>query len=304
MYNICCIGHLTLDKVVTTQSAVHMAGGTAYYFSNAMSKMDKNYILVTAVAPLEMHFVSDLRAGGVQVEVLPSAHTVYFENTYSDDQDHRTQRVLQTADAFTAGQLAHIHARIFHLGPLLAGDIPLALLQSLSERGTVSLDVQGYLRMVVDKKVLAIDWPAKREALRYVDILKASLSEMEVLTDQTDIRKGAEILAGWGAGEVIITMGSKGSLVYKDNTFFDIPAYSPGTAAVDATGCGDTYMAGYLYQRSNGAGPREAGEFAAAMATLKIQASGAFHGTREEVYALLNSMPETSTGPFPKKIPY
>jgi sugar/nucleoside kinase (ribokinase family) len=56
---------------------------------------------------------------------------------------------------------------------------------------------------------------------------------------------------------------------------------------VDATGCGDTYMAGYLYQRVRGAAIREAGEFAAAMATLKIEASGPFTGTRAEVLALL-----------------
>jgi sugar/nucleoside kinase (ribokinase family) len=264
-----------------------MAGGTAFYFSNAMSKMGKDYILVTAVAPGEMQFVSDLRAAGVTVEALPSAHTVYFENIYTADQDQRTQRVLQTADAFTIDGLAHIDARIFHLGPLLSGEIPVALLKALSERGTVSLDVQGYLRVVREKNVHPTDWPAKKEGLQYVDILKASASEMEVLTGHTDIREGAATLAGWGVPEVVITMGSKGSLILKDNTFYDIPAYSPGTPVVDATGCGDTYMAGYLYQRLNDADPQEAGAFAAAMATLKIQASGPFRGTREAVQGLL-----------------
>ncbi len=50
---------------------------------------------------------------------------------------------------------------------------------------------------------------------------------------------------------------------------------------IDATGCGDTYMAGFLYQRIKGASLQEAGEFAAAMATLKIQSSGPFTGTRQ-----------------------
>lgn len=305
MYDLCCIGHITLDKVVTPQSTVHMPGGTAFYFSNAMRKMGLDYLLVTAVAPGEMSFISDLRAAGVAVEALPSTRTVYFENIYTDDQDHRTQRVLQTADAFTPGQLAPIDARIFHLGPLLSDEIPLALLKVLSEKGMVSLDVQGYLRMVRDKNVHAVDWPDKKEALPYVDILKASISEMEVLTEQTDIRKGAAMLAGWGASEVIITMGSKGSLVFKDQTFYTIPAYSPGTAVVDATGCGDTYMAGYLYQRLNGMGPQDSGEFAAAMATLKIQGSGPFRGTVDEVQALLDSHKppfQAEVSSFAKKI--
>jgi sugar/nucleoside kinase (ribokinase family) len=58
---------------------------------------------------------------------------------------------------------------------------------------------------------------------------------------------------------------------------------------VDATGCGDTYMAGYLYCRAKGLNLQESGEFAAAMATLKIESSGPFTGTEEEVMALLDN---------------
>jgi sugar/nucleoside kinase (ribokinase family) len=48
-------------------------------------------------------------------------------------------------------------------------------------------------------------------------------------------------------------------------------------------------MAGYLYQRSKGAPVQDAGEFAAAMATLKIEGSGPFTGTKEDVLDLLAS---------------
>jgi len=226
---------------------------------------------------------------GIEVDALPSAHTVYFENIYTENQDYRTQRVLRKADPFTVEQLLDIDARIFHLGPLLADDIPLELIKSLSERGIVSLDVQGYLRKVLDKEVVAIDWDVKKEALRYVDILKASRSEMEVLTGHTDVRKGAKMLAEWGVKDVVITLGSMGSVIYKNGIFYDIPAFSPEGSLVDATGCGDTYMAGYLYQQLKGAGLQDAGEFAAAMATLKIESSGPFTGTEEDVMALLSS---------------
>jgi sugar/nucleoside kinase (ribokinase family) len=286
MYDICCIGHITLDKVVTTKSVVHMAGGTAFYFANALRNMDVKYSLVTALADQEMDIVTDLRTRGIEVNVLPSAHTVYFENIYPENQDHRTQRVTQKADAFTVRQLRQIDAKIFHLGPLLADDIPVELIRDLSARGIVSLDVQGYLRMVDNQEVVAIDWPAKKEALQYVDILKASGSEMEVLTGQSDVHRGARILYDWGVKEVVITLGSMGSVIYKDRNFYDIPAYSPG-AVIDCTGCGDTYMAGYLYQHIKGAGLQDAGEFAAAMASLKIKSSGPFTGTWKDVVKLL-----------------
>jgi sugar/nucleoside kinase (ribokinase family) len=149
--DICCIGHITLDKVVTTRSAVFMAGGTAFYFSNAVARLGTRYRLITAVASDGMAAVSNLRMSGVDVKVLPSAHTVYFENIYGEDQDHRTQRVLRTADPFSVNELAEAEARIFHLGPLLAGDMPLDLIQTLAAKGRLSLDAQGYLRKVVDQ---------------------------------------------------------------------------------------------------------------------------------------------------------
>lgn len=286
MYDICCIGHITLDKVVTPRAVAQMAGGTSFYFSSAIRNMDVSYTLVTSLAESEMHTVETLRAKGTEVHASTCAHTVYFENIYSGNQDHRTQRVLQKADPFTIEQLNGINASIFHLGPLLADDIPVNLIKELSSRGRVSLDAQGYLRKVEDKNVIAVDWPAKKEALQYIDILKVNEHELEALTGLTDIKKGAEVLADWGVKEVVVTLGSMGSVIYADGIFYNVPAYIP-TAVVDATGCGDTYMAGYLYQRTKGALFQEAGEFAAAMASFKIESSGPFTGTKEDVMNLL-----------------
>jgi len=287
MYDICCVGHITLDKVVTPKATVYMAGGTSFYFSNAISNMDLSYTLVTALAEKDKDIVEELRSKGIEVIALPSAYTVYFENIYTRNQDHRVQRVSQKADPFTVEQLLSVDARIFHLGPLLADDIPWELIRPLSEKGMVSLDVQGYLREVRNKNVHAIDWPAKKEALQYVHVLKANESEMMVLTGETDVRKGARILFEWGVKEVVITLGSQGSVIYNGRNFYIIPAYSPITSVVDATGCGDTYMAGYLYCRAKGKSLQESGEFAAAMATLKIESSGPFTGTEDDVMALL-----------------
>jgi sugar/nucleoside kinase (ribokinase family) len=197
------------------------------------------------------------------------------------------QRVAQKADPFTAEQVLSVGARIFHLGPLLADDIPTELFKPLSEKGMVSLDVQGYLREVKNKNVHAVDWPSKKEALQYVHVLKANEFEMMVLTGETDVRKGARILFDWGVREVVITLGSKGSVIYNGRNFHVIPAYHPITSVVDATGCGDTYMAGYLFCRCKGKGLQESGEFAAAMATLKIESSGPFMGAEEDVASLL-----------------
>lgn len=282
MYDICTIGHITLDKVVTTQSTNYMPGGTSFYFSKALRQFDVSYMLVTALAEKESHIISELRDENIEIFSQHSEHTVYFENIYSANQDHREQNVLHKAAQFTVARMPDIEAKIFHLGPLLSDDISVDLLKMLAAKGMVSLDIQGYLRYVDDKKVRYTDWADKEAALAHVSILKANEFEMEVVTGTSDVIEGAKYLAALGVKEVIITLGSKGSLIYKDGHFFQIPAYKPA-AIVDATGCGDTYMAGYLSKKVKGAGVQEAGEFGAAMATLKIQSSGPFSGNVEMV---------------------
>ncbi|WP_075559286.1 PfkB family carbohydrate kinase [Parabacteroides timonensis] len=296
MHDLCCIGHITLDKIVTPKNTVHMAGGTAFYFSHAIKHFnDIDYTLITALAESEMKEVDRLRSEGIDVAVMPSKHSVYFENIYGENQDNRTQRVLAKADPFTIDYLKEVEAKIFHLGSLLADDFSLDVVKYMANKGFVSADSQGYLREVRDKNVYATDWVGKEEALKYIHFLKANELEMVALTGYSDVASAAKQLYAWGVKEVLITLGSLGSVIYDGQAFHKIPAYKP-REVVDATGCGDTYMTGYLYQRAKGAGIEEAGCFAAAMSTIKIEASGPFSGTKEDVIRCM----ETAEQRFPE----
>ncbi|MDO4949345.1 MAG: PfkB family carbohydrate kinase, partial [Bacteroidales bacterium] len=268
MGKICCIGHITLDKIVTPKFQKHMPGGTAFYYAHAMSRLNdfSRFCLVTSLAESEMKVVDAIRAYGIDVKVLPSAHSVYFENTYNKDMNNRIQRVLAKADPFQKEDLTDIEADFFHLGTLLADDFSTELIQYLSTKGKVSVDAQGYLREVRGQNVYAVDWIDKLKALQYIDILKVNEYEMEVLTGYSDPERAALQLADWGVDEVVVTLGDKGSLIYAEQRFFKIPAYPP-RELVDTTGCGDTYMAAYIYCRSQGMSYYGSGCFAAAMST-------------------------------------
>jgi hypothetical protein len=74
MLDICCVGHITSDKVVTTKSIMHMPGGTAWYFSFAVCKLDLDYLLVTALAPAELDYVTTLRNKQIEVVIQESKH--------------------------------------------------------------------------------------------------------------------------------------------------------------------------------------------------------------------------------------
>ena len=71
-HNLCCIGHITLDKIVTPKRTLHMPGGTSFYFAHGMSKLDtSDFLLVTALAVSEMDAVEEIRRKGIDVKVLP-----------------------------------------------------------------------------------------------------------------------------------------------------------------------------------------------------------------------------------------
>lgn len=284
--DICCIGHITKDKIVTPKSETYMPGGASFYFShgiNHMANKEVSYQLITSLAEEDMQAVDDLRSVGIDTQVIPSRNTVYFENIYGENQNNRRQRVLAKADPFTMENLQQVEAKYIVLGSLLADDFSLDVIRFLAQRGTLVVDAQGYLREVRDQKVYAIDWQDKLEALKYVDILKVNEYEAEVLTGKKDLHEAALQLAAWGVKEVLLTLGSFGSIVLVDGRFYDIPAYEP-LEIVDATGCGDTYVMGYVYKRVQGFTPEHAAHFAAAVSTIKLQKAGPFSATEAEAY--------------------
>jgi len=279
MYDIVCIGHITKDCIVTPQLTAYQAGGTAWYISKGIAALNQereiSYALLTAMAETDLAPVEELRAQGMEVFCLPSKETLFFENKYGENFNSRTQRVLSQAGPFTLKQICQIEARYTILGSLLAHDFPIEAFAYLHERSCLVVDVQGYLREVRGEHVFATDWSEKLSALRYVDVLKVNEYEMEVLTGENDPHKAALQLAAWGVGEVLLTFGSYGSLIYDSHTkqFFDIPAYPP-KQLVDATGCGDTYVMGYVFKRAQGADIEEAGRFAALVSSKKLENVG------------------------------
>lgn len=289
MKDICCIGHITKDKIVTPHRVVYMAGGTSFYFAYAINQLpnDVSFSLVTSMDPTETEPAEKMRQAGIDVTLNASRNTVFFENIYGENQNERKQRVLAKADPFTIEQLEHVDAKVYHLGSLLSDDFSNEVVEYLAKKGKVSIDVQGYLREVRDEKVYPIDWKDKLKVLKNTYYLKVNEIEMETITGLKDAHEAAKLLHSWGVNEVIITLGSEGSLIYVDDTFYEIPAYAPHEV-VDATGCGDTYSAGYLYQRTLGATPTEAGKFAAAMCTIKLEHNGPFNRSIDDIHEIIS----------------
>lgn len=288
MKKICCIGHITRDRIITPQQTIDMAGGTSFYMAHGMHHLSQDFPfqLVTKIGQESQEEVDHLRQMNIDVLSYSSPHSVFFENHYALNSNQRTQRVLAKAAPFTIEEMEPLAAEVFHLGSLLADDFSPEIVKFLAQKGRISIDVQGYLREVRGEKVYAVDWKDMDAVLPYVDIVKLNEHEMYAIMHTNDPKIVAEKLASYGVREVIITLGSYGSLIYADKTCYEIPAYTP-RKIVDATGCGDTYSTGYLYMRSQGVTFQEAGRFASAMCTLKLEHNGPFEGSLKDIENLL-----------------
>jgi sugar/nucleoside kinase (ribokinase family) len=289
-HDVWVIGHVTRDRIRTPAAVDERAGGTATYFALALARLGGDVGVLTRLAAEDQdELLAEHRAESLEIVCAPSAETTEFENRYpASDPDRCVQRVGAVAHPFEPLDLGAVSARTVHLGPLTNGDMSCEFLRSAAECGRVSLDVQGLVRCIERGRVELRDWAQKREGLAHVDVLKANELEARVLTSESDPARAARLLASWGPDEVLVTLGSLGSLVFCGGRVDHIRSLE-GPAPVDPTGCGDTYMAAYLGERSSGRDARESARFASAAAALKLRAAGPLRATREHVLKLLHT---------------
>lgn len=130
------------------------------------------------------------------------------------------------------------------------------------------------------------------ELLKCVSILIPNETEASAISG-IDINNletasaAAERLKGMGVREVIITMGSRGSMICDGECTF-VPAVKVN--AVDTTAAGDTFCGGVCVALSEGKALSEAVKFATAASSIAVQRPGAQDSvpSRCEVDKLLN----------------
>lgn len=288
MHDVQAIGHVTVDRIETRDGFRQRAGGTAVYFPLALARLGGDVGVLTRMAPEDEEvLLAEIRGAGIEMIRAPSPKTTEFENRYlSEDRDRRVQRVGAVALPFSPDDLAGLSARLFHLGPLTYDDMSVDFIEAVAERGRLSLDVQGLVRRIVQGRVEPCDWREKARGLARVAIVKADEHEAQVLTGERDPRAAARRLAGWGPSEVLVTRAGDGVVVCHAGRVDAVDAF-PASDPIDPTGCGDTFMAGYVFARLEGADPVEAARFGAAAATLKLGHVGPFDGDRTHVESLL-----------------
>ncbi len=269
MQKIAVVGPVTKDIIEIRGKRQEKTGGTVYHTSYALHKLGADVTAFAKLSKEDRHLIDSLPCKVVKTW---SEKTTVFRNIYPEENpDYREQTVESISSPFSVSDVRKAKKfDIVHLGPLNKTDIPPDVIKYLRKNNPlVSLDVQGFLRKIVNKKVFLEGWDEK-EALEYVNIIKCDIKEAEILAGNKSIRRNAEIIGEMGPKEVIITCGSKGSLSYSNGKITKIMAVKP-ERIIDATGAGDAYMAGYLFMRLKTDNAEKCGRFASKTATLKIE---------------------------------
>ena len=111
-----------------------------------------------------------------------------------------------------------------------------------------------------------------------VDLLTPNETELEILSgveikNEYDIQKAAQMMIDKGVKELIVTLGSKGSLYINKETSMFKKAYK--VEAIDTTAAGDSYTGALAVAFANGKNIEDAMDFASKVGALSVQKEGA-----------------------------
>ncbi|MGD1031380.1 MAG: PfkB family carbohydrate kinase [Opitutaceae bacterium] len=282
-YDIVSIGHVDNGILIDRGRISRFTGGAVYYSSFAAKRSGARVCVVTKLNSRDLGILDGMKAEGIDVCAIPSAHTTSVENIFdSEDVDNRRVNLLAQADPFTIEDIPQVKTLIYNLAGLFAGEFPGRLIEDLSARGAdIALDLQAMLRHSENGRFSWRDWPEKHRYLPLITYLKADSLESEVITGSPDRDEAAVILHRWGAREVIISHSSE-VIAYVGTRIYRAP-FNPGNLS-GRTGRGDTVFIAYQARRLTH-GIQDALDYAAALCSIKMESPGPFQGTMEDVLA-------------------
>ena len=144
-------------------------------------------------------------------------------------------------------------AKILHIGSLSMTTSPsreacMKAVEFAKKKGMLISYDPNYRAALWDSEERATEMMKK--LLPYADILKVSDEEMVMLTGVEDFEEGSRILAGYGAGLVLVTLGADGVFVRMGEKTATVPGFSVKVA--DTNGAGDTFLGAMLMQIATG----------------------------------------------------
>jgi sugar/nucleoside kinase (ribokinase family) len=253
-------GNVAIDVIDGQPPTV---GGGPYHCGVGLRLLERPSRIVAKCAPADRPLlVPQLAALGIPLTVVDAERTASFGLNYEGEA--RRTEMLAVGDPWRPEDVAALREIAWvHVAPLAQTDFPAETLAALARNRRVSYDGQGLVR-VAEVGPVRLDGHSDHGLLRHVSFLK--LAEEEAAAIMPEVTEQA--VFALGVQEVVITLGSRGSVVYTAGTATHVPCHP--IYDVELTGCGDVFAVGYLAARSDGLAPVAAARRATALVAILL----------------------------------
>ncbi|MCR5452364.1 MAG: carbohydrate kinase family protein [Lachnospiraceae bacterium] len=301
-YDVICMGTALVDSIIKgfdpnpvsasgyrSESGVLSLGGEALNESMAAAKLSLKTGLVCAVgedAAGDM-IIAGVKKAGVDPELIihlkdystPVSTIFVHEDGTRKSITNRSHKYNFHPEKYTS---LYMDARALVLGSLFRApfDDP-TIIRMVLEAVKKSDAIVFADTKLPNFRVLSLEDIA--DSLPLIDYLTPNEDEARYFSGKEDPEEMADVFLDMGIKNIIIKLGSKGCLFKNNNETIRLRAYK--TDAVDATGAGDNFLAGFVSEILRGKPHKEALCFAnacGAICTTKIGAGSALEN-RDQV---------------------
>lgn len=285
-YDVLYIGNYTKDTIVSPSGTRYVDGGAVNYAAHAAGRLGAQVAVITHLAQEDERVIHKFSAAGIDSFPIYTHSSTLMKLEYpTTDPDIRTLSVTATADPIVASEVESLSARAAVIGSSLRGEVGLDVIQALKHKGAlVAADMQGFVRVLRGETLSYESWPEMAETLACIDVVKSDAVEAEFLTGETDIHKAARFYAAMGPREIVLTH-KDGLLIHTSERDYEMGFFP---ACLDGrSGRGDTCIGTYVAKRLSLA-PCQAGIWAAAVTSLKMEELGPFNRSLADVEAFIH----------------
>jgi sugar/nucleoside kinase (ribokinase family) len=284
-YDVVYVGNYTKDTIVSPAGVKYVDGGAVNYAAHAGARLGLKVAVLTRLAKEDVRVVENLQQVGVDcfVDYTPQSTCVKLEYP-TLDVDTRNLYVTSSAGSISISSVEQLNSCAAVIGTTLRGEVSLEVIQALRKKEMLlAADVQGFVRVLRGQSLVFEPWDEMPDVLAYLDILKSDAVEAQFLTGEVDLYSAAQAFAAMGPQEVVLTH-KDGVLVYANSQFYNQGFYPQNL--VGRSGRGDTCLGAYAAMRLSKT-PEEAGIWAAAVTSLKMEALGPFKRSIADIEDLI-----------------
>ena len=281
MCDVCVVGYITREWEIWPNGVVkEIIAGAAYFVSIALAKLGNSVRVITKVDPEDKDLIKVLEE--LNIEVINTGSKTMKSKLIYKSLSERDIEVVSPSESFSIDDIELCrNSRVIYLGPQTVTDIDIEVLSHASRYGSVVLDVQGYTRRIVNKRIEYVDWVQKNFAQQFIDALKIDHREGSLLTKFFNPIEILNKLFDIGYRNIVLTVDEGVYLGVLNKGIFYAPYHID--RIVGRTGRGDTALASYIHTMLRNWDPFTSVRFVAAATSLKLATSGPLRASEKDV---------------------